>query len=1411
MGDHLLELRTCVKGVGIDLGDLMGDDDLLQHGAGLECIAGNGGQAGAEGDILQGAAAAEDGVADLLDGIGHDNSLQGGTAVECIATDVGNAVGDLHSLQGLTILEHAAADCLQLFVDLDAGQAGAAIEAAEVGCSQILGQFQSGQGLAVLESVPLKGLQACGQLQGCQSLTAGEAAVADEGNGVGDLDALQRLAVGERAVADPGQAVGQVDLLQSGTTGESSIFNFGNSIAHGHVLQIDATGKCTFANGRHGLGDHDLLNAVAVVQHGIGDLLHAFFQNDFLQLVAIMEGAVTAFFHALGNGHGGQGLAVLKCVPVNGLQACGQLQGFQNLTAGEAAVADEGNGVGDLDALQRLAVGERAVADPGQAVGQVDLLQSGTTGESSIFNFGNSIAHGHVLQIDATGKCTFANGRHGLGDHDLFNAVAVVQHGVGDLLHALFQNDFLQLVAVMEGAVTAFLHALGNGHGGQGLAVFESVPVNGLQAFRQLQGCQSLTAGEAAVADEGNGVGDLDALQRLAVGERAVADPGQAVGQVDLLQSGTTGESSIFNFGNSIAHGHVLQIDTACKGAFANGGHRLGDHDLFNAVAVVQHGIGDLLHALFQNDFLQLGTVIEGPVTGFLQALGNGDGRQGLAVLEGIPVNGLQARRQLDADQRSTVGKGVGANRFNRIRKLQNSQRLTAVKGAIGDLGQTLGQLEIIQIQAVVERKIANGLDGIGDMDADEVLVAAKGTIADTHHIIAVQGLGDIEAAGVAVVLGDDGIVVIVQFILVEHIGGVAAAAGTGAVDPAAQIELVPAADPVDQIHVAVAALQTLDAVLVVLMDLGRVALLEDVIMSALGITPEDQVHVGVGIDLRIGIGHDIQTVAIVALDLLDLTLGAEFQIGMGLDKVRLEFGLQLDADLHVQFGDHLELLSLEGGQAAHAAPVRELHACDKAALHRHGAAAVQTEDCINTGFADAVIHNADGDGVIDLGKLQQVCFRRNGQLGLAVQPEHGILLRQRRDLVLQLHVGKGQVAADLDLAEVGLDLQNDVVDLFTADLGKGPAFGLRAVFKDVDGLDALGGDEVSQIDLRLTLDIHGHDNIVQGDISDGDDGEVALDLDGLGLIGAGHFQHVDHKNIASGQFHRAALNGQLIVGGEEHLIRIVDVLDAVDVGVAVHMILVQRRLAQDLGNRLQNGSHFSPGHSLLGQELAAGQGKPSLIDRHLNVIRVGHVCRLRVCIGHILRQLEHQRRIEGVCHKFAGRGAMGHKGQAGFGVDQTKFNRNDDVTVKFVFGRHIREIIIRTCLLVNFHGAGIHQGLDPLRTGYFCFCRQGLYRDHTQTEHQDQKHGDCTFEHTLHSFSYYFPCSVYHRYDDFVNAQLTKTKIPRPGPGDRAILISCAAHQNVVQQIGVPDKDRQDFPSPFCVVYLDLMLTTPE
>ena len=873
----------------------------------------------------------------------------------------------------------------------------------------------------------------------------------------------------------------------------------------------------------------------------------------------------------------------------------------------------------------------------------------------------------------------------------------------------------------MEAAVAGAFHALGNGDGGQGGTVLKSVPADGFQVRRQLDAGHCGATIKSRLADGGNGIGDFDALECRTLPECVFTNFSQTVGQVDFLQTGAGAKRIVTDAGDAVAHGNIRQIHTAIKGVSANFGDRIRNDDFFNAVASVQHGFGNDLHAVFENDFLELIAVMEAAVAGTFHTLGNGDGGQGLTVLEGIRADGLQIFGQLDADQRSTIFKGTVADGGDGIGNGDGGQRLAIAECAICDGGQAIGQIDVFQIVAVPECGIADEFDGIGNGDADQMTVVGKCAVFNTDHIVAVQGLGHIEAAGVAAVLGDDSVVIVIHIVFVQ---GDAAAAGAGAVDDAAQVEFVPAADPAVAGAVTVAAFQSGDAVLIVMMDLGGIAFLENVVMLALGILPDNQIGIGINIHLGIGEGYDVQAVPFSSLDRSDPGLGADFQIGVGLDGVDIHGSLQLDAGLHSGFGDQREVGAMELGQAAQAAVFRELNTHGEIAGDHHGISAVHLEHGVNTSFADAVVQNAQLDALVHTGQIQPVGFCSGGEVSIAIQTEHGVQVVAHGYLELGLHIGQGHHAGDVHITQRKINGDMEVGDLLAAGKGIVPAFRLGAVFKDIDGLNAFFGNEIGQIHFAFTLDIHGEHNIFQGHVHGIHDHGIAAGAHGLDLIGIGNVHQIDHEHIAGSQGLAAADDGHLIITGQINPVAVTDLLDTVDKGVAVGVIFLQRRPAKNLGNGFQNGGHFCLGHGLLGQEGIAHQSKPALVDRDLNVIGVGDRSGFRVCIPCILRQLEHQRCVECMGHKFAGGRAVGIKGQTHFCVDQTEFHCDDHISVKIVFTGNVREVMIRTGVGFHFHGAGVDQCLNPLHTGDVrAFCH-GLRWDDAQAENQNQK--DC-------------------------------------------------------------------------------------
>ena len=174
------------------------------------------------------------------------------------------------------------------------------------------------------------------------------------------------------------------------------------------------------------------------------------------------------------------------------------------------------------------------------------------------------------------------------------------------------------------------------------------------------------------------------------------------------------------------------------------------------------------------------------------------------------------------------------------------------------------------------------------------------------------------------------------------------------------------------------------------------------------------------------------------------------------------------------------------------------------------------------------------------------------------------------------------------------------------------------------------------------------------------------------------------------------------------------------------------------LGRVGEHVGRFRARHSLLRQELSAGQLEPAAVDRHLHVFLIGDRIFVRIGVRHALVKLEAQTEVERVRRELARRRLVRLERAARLEVDHAELHCDHQVLIVACAAVDVAVVIVRIVVRFDGHVEGFDQLLHPrnARDRFICRQRRGWQerRDHQHREHKAQK-----------SFSHVFPpCSFF-------------------------------------------------------------------
>ena len=730
------------EGIGAHLGDAGRNNDLLQAGVVLEHLIGDLSHAGGQGELGGLIALGPD--VDLAGVLEHHDAVGGRIhGVVGVHHDVLQAAGQIEGILG------------------QAGDGGGDVDLGDIG------------GLVVVQiskRLAINGLQGAGEGQRPGLIGLIEGAVADGLQlGAGEVQILELPGIVEGLLADGLQLRGPVDGLQHHAVIEGALTDGGDVVAELHGLD--------------GLG---------VVERALGDDGEAA-AVDGSGGVAVIERGAAQGGDGLGNGDGLQSLPAVEGVGADG---------------GQALLQGQGGGLG--------AAAEGVIAHGLHGGGQVHSRQRGAVAEGVVGNSGQALAEGHGFQAGAAVEGVLTQGGEAIGQGDGRQLGAALEGGGADLLEAGRQRDGRDGGVLIEQVVADGLHAVGDGVGGalevlgqahqnlaaagqQGAvlgpddagAVLDDIALKGgaadkrgqtegqglgLVGGREGQGLEVGAALEGPLADEGDVVGNDEVHQRGAALEHLLADGGQLGGheggQVQavvecgikaggIAQHGDLGEAAAgkgvgADEGQALGDHHLLQGGAAGKAAGANGGDVAQVGQVLQALAGEERRLGQLGQVLGQSHggySRAVGELVAVCVHRG-DGVGNGDAGQSKGIIENTGAQGGDALRDHQVALQGLAevegldahgGQALGQDAV--IGVAQGLQVLAVVEGALADGLDALGQGHALQVVAVVEGPIADLLQGVGADDVENVVVVLEGVLPDDPDAV---GNGD-GALGAAV------------------------------------------------------------------------------------------------------------------------------------------------------------------------------------------------------------------------------------------------------------------------------------------------------------------------------------------------------------------------------------------------------------------------------------------------------------------------------------------------------------------------------------------------------------------------------------------------------------------------------------------------------------------------------------
>ena len=685
-----------------------------------------------------------------------------------------------------------------------------------------------------------------------------------------------------------------------------------------------------------------------------------------------------------------------------------------------------------------------------------------------------------------------------------------------------------------------------------------------------------------------------------------------------------------------------------------------------------------------------------------------------------------KVHREGNAAQCGTFAKGIAVQDLQPGRQLHGGQLHALIEGASLDLLQRAGERDLLQHQAAGERTTRDGGDALGDDNGFQIrlgLAIGKRVPANSHHLVAVQGLGDDQRPGVALVAGDGGVAVIIQRVVEKRIsftGAVLALVIAAARPAVGAVGRIVGGLPAGVSGLGTGTLRYLHAVFVVMRHtVGAVVLVEDHLVDLqLCRFEEQKLYAALKTGLRIDMGAEIHTgtgpLRRVLRDLhrtLAAHLGVYIEVKNG--KVgNAELGDNADLAGHVR--SQGKLLAVEALDQTYFVAYTALHV-DKNTLL----------DMEVLGSADAAcqrglqrdLQAADaGDAPV---AQQQLLF----QLDLAAVFHLQVIVERNKrdtfpevDIVLDSRVGdrgfheKGHAAHLHRDLSVQLDIGLNNTDLPGG--GAGQRVGLEFLIQllhIVAQLRIAQRRDLGHVRLHDALGVDGCKGVLCGQRRCLDAGHAALLGDGFRRIGhrdavevhGKQAVHLDHLGaVRNGDDRRTGLVAVFVDPRlHRHLGALRDHghvrLELVGAVVA----LGHGGAEEHLPGIRHHGLRLIGGHGLLRQEAAIHQRKPFVVHRHLNVILVGDVG-VVISIG-IFIQLEGQAVVQRVCRELSRGRLLRPEFRTGRQVDDAELYRHHQVAVVIGGAVDVRIVVVGVVAALHGHPEGIHQHLHPFDPGH--------------------------------------------------------------------------------------------------------------
>ena len=652
------------------------------------------------------------------------------------------------------------------------------------------------------------------------------------------------------------------------------------------------------------------------------------------------------------------------------------------------------------------------------------------------------------------------------------------------------------------------------------------------------------------------------------------------------------------------------------------------------------------------------------------------------------------------------------------------------------NIRHTVRQIDNDQIRAAVKGGIADRNNSVRDRDRPQRRFVLEGIAPDRRHGIAVDGRGNEDRTGAAVVARDRRVVFLVEGIGPYHDRLPAASRVAAGGVPHAGIEVVRA-----WIRIVVSGIDA---------GLGLEGRFAGTVIHQLPVLPvvvdaDRAVFGGVDID-RLGVGFHMRHARIYA----GLGVHPAGLIPAGLGRLVLIIGRLYTHDaadrapqagpedldinrgggLHAQLARHVRQDRERGPRIAsdqtEAGALGICHANAQSAFPGQGERPGHVVFVDEREIADAV---QEGDRT-DLQRAARAdpC-QRAGNAGVLirgpVQDDRVVLLllidsRVQRDVAQRGDDVRGKAADRNRLVEADASLADRPVWVINLEPGRA-GLDLEPVLPDIGGrrarleIDKIRGDDTLVVDI-----LHGVFRALGRPF---DPVMILFQLNGFRKEGDRQVSVIDDKYVAGFQADARVVDqdGVLIIldrrphRENDH---------AVGKLRRVVMAFVDLLGSPDLGRVGEHGVRLVLGDRLLGQKLPADQRKPTAVHRQLRLKGVRH--RVRKGIALFFLRLEAQAVDQRRRREIARRRVVRAEGLAGLQVDHAEFHRHHDVAVECVLGVDVAVIVVGIVVRFDRHAEDLDQGRDPVRAahgGCFAPVPLGGGRRGQHAQQHDQRH----------------------------------------------------------------------------------------